>query len=452
MAAGPFFLCLNTKSVGAGWATHFKRPISTLPGMPGEVEVEGWVNSVRRLGGIIFVEVVDGVSLQLYTLVVKRQLSEDMWQHVYGLKTGSAVKVRGVIPQQPISKRGVEVHPLEIKLVAAPLENLPIDTSEKTPVLLDTLLNNRYVALRMPSQRAIFRVRAAVARAAREFLEAEGFLEVNTPKICGAGAEGGATLFELDYFGRRAFLAQSPQLYKQMLMCGVSRVYEITPYFRAEKFSTIRHLNESWGIDVEMGFIEGPEDVMNLLENLIVHIFERVRFECGKELEALNTTLRIPRRPFKRLSYREALEVLEARGVKCTWGMDLGGDEERMIGEAMQAEGYDAYFIVEYPWDAKPFYIMREGELSRAFDLDYRGLELASGGQREHRVDELRRNILAKNLNPDSLEFYLAAFKYGMPPHGGFGLGLDRLVMSILGLKNIREAVLFPRDRERLVP
>jgi len=416
------------------------------------IEVSGWVNATRVVGRIAFLEVIDGSELTVYTVVVKRDENPQAWELAARAKVGSAVSVKGFVPDKQISKRGIEVRAREITLVAEPVDYLPLDPSGRTPALLETVMEHRYVALRMPRQRALFRIRALAVKAIREFFEERGFLEVHTPKICGAGAEGGATLFRIDYFGREAYLAQSPQLYKQMLMCGVSKVYEITPYFRAEPFSTSRHLNESWGVDAEMAFISGPEDVMRTLEGLVLHVFEKIRSSARAELNELGVELKMPRAPFKRLSYSEALEILKSRGFDVKWGQDLGSDEERVLGEAMREEGYDAYFIVEYPWEAKPFYIMRRGDLSEAFDLDYRGLELASGGQREHRYDKLVENIRLKGLNVDSFSFYLEAFKYGMPPHGGFGLGLDRLIMVITGAQNIREVVLFPRDRQRLVP
>ena len=416
------------------------------------IEINGWVNATRVVGGIAFLEVIDGSELTVYTVVVKRDENPQAWELAARAKVGSAVSVKGFVPDKQISKRGIEVRAREISLVAEPVDYLPLDPSGRTPALLETVMEHRYVALRIPRQRALFRIRALAVKAIREFFEERGFLEVHTPKICGAGAEGGATLFRIDYFGREAYLAQSPQLYKQMLMCGVSKVYEITPYFRAEPFSTSRHLNESWGVDAEMAFISGAEDVMRTLEGLVLHVFEKMRSSARAELNELGVELKMPRAPFKRLSYSEALEILKSRGFDVKWGQDLGSDEERVLGEAMREEGYDAYFIVEYPWEAKPFYIMRRGDFSEAFDLDYRGLELASGGQREHRYDKLVENIRLKGLNVDSFSFYLEAFKYGMPPHGGFGLGLDRLIMVITGAQNIREVVLFPRDRQRLVP
>ncbi|MEM2371940.1 MAG: aspartate--tRNA(Asn) ligase [Thermofilaceae archaeon] len=416
------------------------------------IKLSGWVNSIRAVGGIVFLEVIDGNSLNIYTVVAKKSKNLDIWQQASKVKIGSAITIKGTIPETQVSKRGLEIHATELKILTEPVDLLPLDPVGTTPALLDTVIEHRYVALRIARQRAVFRIRAIVASAAREYLESNGFLEIHTPKICGAGAEGGTTLFQLDYFGRKAFLSQSPQLYKQMLMCGVSRVYELAPYFRAEPHSTIRHLNESWGIDVEMGFIDGVEEVMGVLEELISHIFARVKEIASHELSMLGVELSELKRPFKRLDYSEALEILKSLGFKVEWGQDLGSVEEKTIGELMLKEGYNAYFIVNYPWDAKPFYIMRKGKLGIAFDLDYKGLELASGGQREHRYNELVENIRLKGLNPDDFSFYLKAFKYGMPPHGGFGLGLDRLVMVITQAQNIREVVLFPRDRQRLVP
>ena len=414
--------------------------------------VAGWVSEVRRLGGIVFVEVISNLDLKPITVVVKKSKSRELWDRARRLKLGAAVIVEGEVPEKVISRKGRELHATNIRVVSEPVELPPIDPTGKTKALMETVLNYRYFALRLPEQRAIFRIRATAVDAAREFFKAHGFLEVHTPKICGAGAEGGATVFELDYFGRRAFLSQSPQLYKQMLMCGVPRVYEITPYFRAEKFNTPRHLNESWGIDAEMAFIEGPEDVMAVLERLVRHILSRIAEECREELEVLGREVRVPELPLKRLNYDEAIEILRNEGFNVRWGDDFGADEERVLGRVMAEEGHYAFFLVEYPWQAKPFYIMREGDRSRSFDLDYGGLELASGGQREHRYEVLRENMLLKGLNPEAFTFYLEAFKLGMPPHGGFGLGLDRLLMAALGFNNIREVVLFPRDRQRLIP
>lgn len=416
------------------------------------VIIHGWVNNKREVGGIVFLEVLHGLSLRPIVVVAKRNENETLWRVARKIKVGSAVEVIGEFKEKSISKRGKEFRPDSLKVLSEPSTKLPVDVTGKTRALLDTKIEYRYLTLRLPRERAIFKVRATLIKAAREFFERNRFLEVHTPKICGAGAEGGATVFSLDYFGNTAYLSQSPQLYKQMLIAGIPRVYEITPYFRAEKFDTPRHLNESWGIDAEIGFISGMEDVMKVLEDLIVHIVNQVLKECEEEISLLSSDIPKPKAPFKRIEYSEAVEELKSEGLDIKWGEDLGTTEEAKLGEIMKQEGHDFYFIVRYPWDAKPFYIMRDGDLCRSFDLDCRGLELASGGQREHRYDELVKNMIDKGLNPEDFKFYLEAFKHGMPPHGGFGLGVERLLMKLLGANNIREVVLFPRDRRRLVP
>ena len=417
-----------------------------------ETRIFGYVNEKKDIGGIVFLEVVPDTDLKIVTVVAKKNFSKDAWKTAKKAKLGAAIKVSGIFPEKAVSRKGVELLAKEIEIISNPIDVLPVDPSGKTEILFDTRLEYRYFLLRTLKERAIFKIRAKALKFAREFFEERGFLEVHTPKIVGAGAEGGATLFTLDYFGRKAFLAQSPQLYKQMLMAGIPRVYEITPYFRAEKFHTTRHLNECWGIDCEIAFIDSQEDVMRVLEDLVHYILSKVSKECVKELEILNVKLNTQSKPFKRLTYKEALEILKNKGIKVEWGEDFSDREEATLGEEMLKEGHELYFIIEYPWETKPFYIMRKGELSEAFDLDYKGLEIASGGQREHRYEELVRNIKEKGLNPEDFEFYLNAFKYGMPPHGGFGLGLERLLTKMLNFSNVREVVIFPRDIQRLVP
>lgn len=410
------------------------------------------MNSKRELGGIVFIEILPENSLGLVTVVVKKKESPQAWEVAKGVKLGSAILVEGTYPPISLSKRGREFKADKLEVISTPRAPLPVDLTLKTGIHFDTRLRYRYLLLRTKEERALFKIRANVLKIAREFLEKKGFLEVNTPKICGAGAEGGATVFELEYFGRTAYLAQSPQLYKQMLMTGLTKVYEITPYFRAEKHHTTRHLNESWAIDLEMGFIKGMEDVMEVLEELVCHIIEGVRKECEEEIEILGVEIDSPRRPFARLKYDKVLEILNEEGIHIEWGEDLGDAEERALGKVMKNEGYNLYFITHYPWKTKPFYIMKEDGLSRSFDLDYKGLEISSGGQREHRYEELIKNIREKGLNPKDFEFYLEAFKYGMPPHGGWAVGVERLLMKMLNIDNIRETILFPRDIQRLIP
>ena len=419
-----------------------------------ERRVVGWVSNRKVLGRIAFLEVIDDMSVKPLTVVVKRdEVPDEVWRVATGVKLGSAVRVWGREPEKVISKKGRELHARLIEVVAEPKELPPIDPTGKTPASFDTYIDYRYLALRLPRYRALFLARSALMNFTREYFVSRGFLEVNTPKIVGAGAEGGATLFVVEYFERKAYLSQSPQLYKQMLMCGVPRVFEITPYFRAEKFNTVRHLNESWGLDVEIGFIDGMEDVLSVLEDYVKYVVRRMNEELGDTLREQGFNLLEPLKSIPRITYEEAIKLLNQLGAGLRFGDDLDSNSERLLGEYMEGRGQPAYFIVRYPWEAKPFYIMRSPDgLSESFDLDIRGIEVASGGQREHRYEELLRNIREKGLREEDFSFYLESFKHGMPPHGGFGLGLDRLLMTLLGVSNIREVVLFPRDRYRLVP
>ncbi|MEM2266013.1 MAG: aspartate--tRNA(Asn) ligase, partial [Candidatus Hadarchaeales archaeon] len=315
---------------------------------------------------------------------------------------------------------------------------------------LDTRLDSRLLDLRHPRQLAIFKIKHEIVRIAREFLTGKGFLEVHTPKIVATATESGAALFPITYFEREAFLSQSPQLYKEVLTGCFDRVFEIGPIFRAEEHDTTRHLNETISIDIEAAFVT-QKDVMEILEEMIVEIFAGVRERCGRELQTLERELEVPTKPFPRLTYDEALRKLEAAGLKIKWGEDFSTPAERKLGELMKGP----YFITDWPTAIKPFYIMpKEGreEICEAFDLMYGELELASGGTRIHQEELLVRRLKEKGLRPESFESHLRNFRYGMPPHAGFGLGLDRLTMIITGMNNIREVVLFPRDRRRLTP
>jgi aspartyl-tRNA synthetase len=413
----------------------------------------GWVIRKARVGRVLILEVC-GNNTKPYVLALREDRDRDLFHIAEGLDIGSALCFEGDLAPLQRSKRGVEYSVSKIEVYAKPIEPLPVDISGKVPTLLDTRIKYRWLLARNPVEKALFKIRAGVLKAARKYLEDNGFIEVNTPKIVAAGAEGGATLFKLQYFEREAYLSQSPQLYKQMLISSFERVYEITPYFRAEKFNTTRHLNESWGIDVEQGFINSLEDVLETAEKLVVYIVDYVRLNYKEELEVLGVDLPKLSTPFKRLKFTEAVEILRSEGVEVSETEDLSDVAERKLGEVMAEKKHYLYFITGFPWSSTGFYYMREedGVYTRKFDLDYMGLEIASGGQREHRYKKLVEAIREKGLNPENFEFYLEAFKYGLPPHGGFGMGVERLIMKMLTLENIREAILFVRDRTRLTP
>ncbi len=413
----------------------------------------GWVIRKAEIGKIAILEVC-GNNVKPHVLVLREDRERELYELAKKLEVGSAICFEGELAPLQRSKRGVEYIASKIEVYGRPTEPLPVDVSGKVPALLDTRIKYRWLLARNPLEKSIFKIRAGIIKAAREYFESNGFIEVHTPKIVAAGAEGGATLFKVQYFEKEAYLSQSPQLYKQMLMSSFERVYEITPYFRAEKFNTTRHLNESWGIDAEQAFISGVEDVMNTLENLIKYVIDYVSEHFKEELELLGVEPLKVSVPFKRLKFTEAVDILRSEGIEVSEYEDLSDYAERKLGEIMAEKKNYLYFIVGFPWASTGFYYMREedGVYTRKFDLDFKGLEIASGGQREHRYERLVEALREKGLNPENFEFYLEAFKYGMPPHGGFGLGVERLLMKLLNLENIREAILFVRDRTRLVP
>ena len=387
----------------------------------------------------------------------KNKVNKEIFLIIPKLNSEDVVAVEGVVNFTPKAKLGFEIIPEKIEILAKAESPLPLDPTGKVKAELDTRLDNRFIDLRKPEVMAIFKIRSNVFKAIREFFYQEGFVEIHTPKIIVTATEGGTELFPMKYFERDAFLAQSPQLYKQIMMAsGLDRVFEIAPIFRAEEHNTTRHLNEAWSIDAEMAFIENEDEVMQILERLIAYTINYVREHNEKELKILDFELEEPKLPFRRITYTQALEILKDLGKEIPWGEDIDTEGEKLLGRYIK-ETYDEdlYFIYQYPSEAKPFYIMKydeRPEISRAFDLEYRGVEITSGGQREHCYEKLKEQIAEKGLNVESFEFYLKAFRYGMPPHGGFGLGAERLLKQMLNLNNIREVILFPRDRRRLEP
>jgi aspartyl-tRNA synthetase len=427
--------------------SHYSHELT--PGLDGKhVRAAGWVENVRKVGKIAFLKVRDREGT--FQVTLPQDKVGALFGKVDEVSLESVVGVEGIVRASKQAPNGVEIIPSKLEILSKARSPLPMDVSGKIESELETRLDSRFMDLRMPRTAAVFGFRSVLQNGIREFFENEGFVEVHTPKIVMAGAEGGATLFPIDYFGQKAYLAQSPQLYKQSLMStGLDRVYEIGPVFRAEPSATTRHLSEFTGLDFEMAFIDSMEDVLDIIERMIAFSVGHAAKHGKEYLEVLGVTLRAPKTPFKRITFDRAKAMLEEKGKKV--GDDLDSEAERALGELVKD---DFYFITEYPASIKPFYIMEKpgSDASWSFDLDCRGTEIASGGQREHRFETLVARMKKHRLNPDAFSFYLSAFKYGMPPHGGMGLGLDRLVQKLLGLGNVREAVLFPRDRVRLVP
>ncbi len=418
----------------------------------------GWVDRIRDLGRIKFVLVRDREGM-VQAVARADDSQKSLLETIKTLDREDVVCVEGVFKRNPQAPGGGEIVINDIKILSKVIEAAPIETRSSTESDLATRLRWRWLDTRNPKVMGIFILEAEVANAFREYFRSNGFIEIFTPKIVGGATEGGAEVFPIVYFDKQAFLAQSPQFYKQMgVIAGFERVFEIGPVYRAEKHHTVRHLTEYHSIDYEVGFIEGLEDVIKVAEGAFRYVVESVlRKDLTREIiESYNATdIMIPRE-MPRITMREAYKILEGMGKRIPYGEDLDPEAERLLWTYARKElSSDFIFVTEYPWKVRPFYAMRKpGEpgWTLSFDLIFRGLEVATGGQREHRYHVLIEQAREKGLNPDNFWFYLEFFKYGAPPHGGAGIGLERVVMQILRLPNIREARLLPRDPERLFP
>ena len=421
------------------------------------VTVGGWVQDIRNLGGISFLQLRDRYGVVQVTTLKKK--SRELFEMATTIPRESVLLVTGMVKESKEARAGFEILPDQITILNKAETPLPLGVVDKVGADLDTRLNNRFLDLRKEEIRAIFEIEGKAIEGIRRYLISNDFVEVSTPKIVAAGAEGGSTLFPIKYFDRSAYLAQSPQLYKQNLMgTGLDRIFEIAHAYRAEASDTIRHIAEFISLDVELAFIDSSEDVMAVAEGLTLASIQYVREHAQADLKKVGASLEMPLTPFPKVKYREAVEIVRAEGLKIDQGEDLGTEGEKALGAHMAREKKaDLYFITEFPTSLKKgtFYAKRsdaDPETTGYFDLDYRGQEIVSGGQREHRYEVLVEQMRENDINVDSFEFYLKAFKFGMPPHGGFGFGVERFIQKMLDLPNIREAVLYPRDRSRLVP
>lgn len=410
------------------------------------VTLHGMVHALRDLGGVTFL-----------TLRTREGLVQCVCpRRPEGVREECAVSVSSVLRPESRAPGGAELAEARCTVLSRPAAPPPVPLSKKSSLSMDTELSLRPVTLRAPRARAVFRIQAAVCRAFREFLQGEGFTEIHTPKLGQAGAEGGSSQFRLDYFGRKAVLAQSPQLYKQAMVGVFERVYEIGPVFRAEKHATQRHLNEYTSLDLEMGFLHSFTDLMALEQGFLRRLVALLRQEYAGELALLGAELPDAEHiPAVRFDEAKRLAA-EAYGYAIREPYDLEPEEEQHIGRyAKEVWGSDFVFVTHYPGRKRPFYTMDDPEDPRytlSFDLLFRGMEITTGGQRIHDYQEQMDKLAARKMNAELFESFTMLHKYGMPPHGGLGIGLERLTMQLLGLNNIREASMFPRDMNRLEP
>ena len=421
---------------------------------PGQkVRVNGAVYTIRHMGTVAF------VILRKREGLIQGVYEEGIAQfRLKDVKEAAAVEIEGVLEENQKAPNGIEIRMEKLKVLSEPAaDRMPLAVSKwKLKTSLEAKLNYRSISLRNVRERAKFRIQEGLTRAFRDFLYGQGFTEIHTPKIGAKGAEGGANIFKLDYFHRPAVLAQSPQFYKQMMVGVFDRVFETAPVFRAEKHNTKRHLNEYTSLDFEMGYIEGFEDIMAMETGYLQYAMELLAKDYYRELKILDITLpevkQIPAVKFGEI--KEA--VSERYGHKMKNPFDLEPEEEQLISRYAKEEwGSDFVFVTHYPSKKRPFYAMDDPEDTRytlSFDLLFRGMEITTGGQRIHDYHVLTEKIAARGMTEEGMEDYLDTFRYGMPPHGGLGIGLERLTMKLVGEDNVRETTLFPRDLSRLEP
>ena len=439
---------MKLDSIGDWRRTHYSNEVNLLPDNK-EVILFGWILEIRDLAAIRFITLQDREGTTQITLSKNKTGTEvlsksDMLQKRY------SVGVRGFVRKTKKTVRGVEVIPEEIRIFNIATSDLPIDITGKTPAHRDVRLDARSLDLSRIENVATFKIQHVAVGAIRNFLFRKGFIEVHTPRIISSATEGGAALFSVDYFGKKAFLAQSPQLYKEELVMSLEKVFEIGPFFRAEESHTQIHLSEFMSIDIEQAFATANE-VMRLLEELIRTMCETVNKRCRNELVSLKHTIKIPEIPFKRLKYEQVIEELNHRGMNIQWGEDIPTPAFRTLGEIHPY----FFFITDWPTKSKAFYIKpydENPEICEGFDLMWSWIELVSGGTRIASKELLKQRLKEKSLDPASFKHHLKAFEYGMPPHAGWAIGLGRLTMMLTGKTNIRDVTLFPRDASRLTP
>jgi nondiscriminating aspartyl-tRNA synthetase len=428
--------------------THYSKSIDTS--MNGkEVLIVGWISSIREHSNIKFITINDRFG-KIQVILKKNEYPTSLTSEIPKIREHASIAIKGKVRGEPKAPNGIEIIPIDFKILSLADKNSPIVIQSRKGVGIDTRLDLRAIDLRRPYLQSIFSIRYTVLNSCREFLKNEGFIEVNTPKIIATATEGGATLFPIFYYDREAFLTQSPQLYKEQLTMAFENVFEIGPIFRAEPSRTNRHLSEATSIDIEKAYAD-YNDIMEILERMIHFLWDQVKDKNKSHLEYLKIELPELSFPFQRYRYSDLIEKLQNAGQSIEWGDDIS---QRKLRNLEDNDVKNFYFIVDWPTSIKPFYVKPKstGTECESFDLMYRNLELSSGSTRIQNKNELIERMKKQGLNTEAFDFHLKVFDYGMPPHAGFGLGLERLMMSMCNVDNIRDVVLFPRDIDRISP
>jgi aspartyl-tRNA synthetase len=414
-----------------------------------EVIIVGWISSIREHSNIKFLTINDRFG-NIQVILKKNQYPDSLSSEVPKIREHASIAMKGKVRGEPKAPNGIEIIPVDFKILSLANKNSPFVIHSRKGVGIDTRLDLRAIDLRRPYLQSIFSLRYKVLNSCRKFLGDEGFIEVNTPKIIATATEGGATLFPIFYYDREAFLTQSPQLYKEQLTMAFENVFEIGPIFRAEPSRTNRHLSEATSIDIEKAYAD-YNDIMEILERMIHFVWNEVRSKNKSNLEYLKIELSDLSLPFKRYRYSDLIEKLQKSGESIEWGDDISQQKLRNLNDDDMKK---FYFIIDWPTSIKPFYVKPKsmGTECESFDLMYGNLELSSGSTRIHDKSELTERMKKQGLSTGAFDFHLKVFDYGMPPHAGFGMGLERLLMSMCGVDNIRDVVLFPRDIDRLSP
>lgn len=424
-----------------------------------EIEIQGFVDNVRNIKWVQFIVLRDTTGKIQVTIEKSAEENKKMVELVETLANESTIKVKGkIIKNENVKLNGMEIIPTSIEVTSVSAPELPINYKDLENINLDTRLDYRFLDLRNEKNALIFKVQSTLVRYMREYLYNNNFMEIHTPKLIGAASESGSEVFEVKYFDRLAYLAQSPQFYKQMAMSsGFERIFEVAPCFRAENSNTNRHGTEFTSFDVEFSYINSFEDVMNLEAEMIAYGIKHTKEELGDKIkEVFGVDIVVPTLPFPKMTVAEIYKEIEERygyTVDDSEKTDLTTEAEKLVGKlAHDKYNHEYMFVTEFPAEKRPFYHMRdENGILQGYDLIWKGMEITSGAQREHRYDKLLKSVQEKGLGED-VKFYLEFFKYGCPPHGGFAIGIDRLTMLILGIPTIKESEFLFRGPNRLNP